>query len=120
MLDTFKDMIKSFFQSRILPVAVVFILLFAILVNRLFSLQIADTDTYASQAAKRTEKTKSIKATRGKIYDCNGKLLAYNKLSYNIVFAENDTTADLTSEEKNTMIYKLLKLMERENTDLTV
>ena len=38
----------------------------------------------------------------------------------NIVFAENDTTADLTSEEKNTMIYKLLKLMERENTDLTV
>ena len=60
MLDTFKDMIKSFFQSRILPVAVVFILLFAILVNRLFSLQIADTDTYASQAAKRTEKTKSI------------------------------------------------------------
>lgn len=66
MLDTFKDMIKSFFQSRILPVAVVFILLFAILVNRLFSLQIADTDTYASQAAKRTEKTKSIKATRGK------------------------------------------------------
>lgn len=120
MLDTFKDMIKSFFQSRILPVAVVFILLFAILVNRLFSLQIADTDTYASQAAKRTEKTKSIKAARGKIYDCNGKLLAYNKLSYNIVFAENDTTADLTSEEKNTMIYKLLKLMERENTDLTV
>ena len=62
MLDTFKDMIKSFFQSRILPVAVVFILLFAILVNRLFSLQIADTDTYASQAAKRTEKTKSAKS----------------------------------------------------------
>lgn len=120
MLDTIKDMLKSFFASRLLPVAVVFILLFSVLVNRLFELQIADTDTYASQTAKRTEKTKSIKATRGNIYDCNGKLLAYNKLSYNISFAENDTTEDLTSEEKNTMIYRLLALMNREKTDLTV
>lgn len=120
MLDTIKDMVKSFFESRLLPVAVIFVLLFSVLVNRLFELQIADTETYASQTAKRTEKTKSIKATRGNIYDSKGKLLAYNKLSYNISYAENDTTKDLTSEEKNTMIYRLLALMNRENTELTV
>lgn len=100
MFETIKEYLKHFFESRLLPVAVVFVLLFCILVNRMFELQIAQTDSYVSQAAKRSRETRTIKASRGNIYDCNGKLLAYNKLSYNITFTSNNVSSDLTSEEK--------------------
>lgn len=120
MLDTLKEHIQNFFESRLLPVAVLFVLLFFTLVNRMFQLQIAATDSYANEAAKRTEQTREIKASRGNIYDCNGKLLAYNKLAYNVTFMANDTTALMTSEEKNKMIYRLLKILEREGDKLSV
>ena len=120
MFDTIKEHIRNFFESRLLPVAVLFVLLFAVLVNRMFQLQIAPTDSYASEAAKRTEQTREIKASRGNIYDCNGKLLAYNDLSYNVVFTANDITSHMTSKEKNQEIYYLLKILEREGDKLSV
>ena len=40
MLDTIKRYLKVFFSVRLLPVLVVYILLFALLVNRMFQLQI--------------------------------------------------------------------------------
>ncbi len=120
MLDTIKEHIRNFFESRLLPVAVLFIILFSVLVNRMFQLQIASTETYASEAAKRTEQTREIRASRGNIYDCNGTLLAYNKLAYNVTFTENDITGNMTSEEKNKAIYYLLKILEREGDTLSV
>lgn len=120
MLDTIKEYIKAFFESRLLPVAVVFVLLFCILVNRLFQLQITETETYTSQTAKLTEDDREIKASRGNIYDCNGKLLAYNKLSHNVTFEENEANANLSSKEKNALIYRLIKILEREDDKLSV
>lgn len=120
MLDIIKEHVRNFFETRLLPVAVVFVLLFCILINRMFQLQIAQTDTYVQSAAKLSEQTRSIKASRGNIYDCNGVLLAYNKLSYNVTFTASDKSDELTSEEKNTMIYRLLKILEREDEKLSV
>ena len=120
MLDTIKEYIQHFFESRLLPVAVVFVLLFCILINRLFQLQITETDVYTSQTARMTEENREIKASRGNIYDCNGKLLAYNKLSYNVTYEENDKNADLTSQEKNTLIYQLIQILEKEGNELSV
>ena len=40
MLDTIKRYLKVFFSVRLLPVLVVYILLFALLINRMFQLQI--------------------------------------------------------------------------------
>lgn len=45
MLDNLKEYIKIFFNSRLLPITVVFVLLFSILVNRMFELQIVDRDS---------------------------------------------------------------------------
>lgn len=120
MLDTWKEYIIAFFNSRLLPVAVVFVILFSILVNRMFQLQIAETDTYANQTAKLSKKTREIKASRGNIYDCNGKLLAYNKLSHNVVYASSDTNSKLTSEQMNDMIYKLIQILNRESSKVAV
>lgn len=120
MLDTWKEYLIEFFNSRLLPVAVVFVILFSVLVNRMFQLQIAETDSYASQTAKLSEKTREIKASRGNIYDCNGKLLAYNKLSHNVVYAATDTASKITSEEKNDMIYRLIQILDRGNSKMAV
>lgn len=120
MLDTWKEYLLAFFNSRLLPVAVVFVILFSVLVNRMFQLQIAETDTYANQTAKLSKKTREIKASRGNIYDCNGKLLAYNKLSHNVVYASSDTKSKLTSEQMNEMIYKLIQILNRESSKVTV
>ena len=120
MLDTLKDYIKAFFNSRLLPVTVVFMLLFSILINRMFELQIVDRDSIIASGASNTIKEKDIKATRGNIYDCNGTLLAYNKLSYNIVFSETSKLTGMTDEEKNTMIYRLLYILKKHGSELSV
>ena len=120
MLDTLKEYIVAFFNSRLLPVGVVFVLLMSIVVNRMFQLQITDSETYTAQTAKLDEKVREISASRGNIYDCNGELLAYNKLSYNVIYSSNATSSKLTSEQKNAMIYYLLKLLEENDCSLSL
>ena len=120
MWNTFKDFVKGLFNSRIAIVVIVYLLFFAILGNRLFMLQIVDGEKYASEAEKSTRKTRTIKATRGNIYDCNHNLLAYNKLSHNITYEETDVTAKMTSEERNDMIYKLICVIESNGGTLSV
>ncbi len=120
MWDTLKDYCKSFFSSRLLPIMVIYILLFAILIERMFVLQIVRGDQYADEAQQRANKIRTIKATRGNIYDCNGKLLAYNKLAYNVTFSSNDRNGALTSEQKNIMIYNVIKLIENNGDSLSV
>lgn len=120
MLDNLKEYIKIFFNSRLLPITVVFVLLFSILVNRMFELQIVDRDNIIASGASNTIKEKDIKATRGNIYDCNGKLLAYNKLSYNIVFSETSKLSGMTNDEKNQMIHRLLYILQKHGSELSV
>ena len=120
MWDTLKEYIKSFFNSRLVPVTVLYVLLFLVLINRLFQLQIVEGEEYANQAQENATKTRVIKATRGNIYDCNGKLLAYNKLSYNVTFTETDATGVLTSQQKNVMISNTIKIIENNGGSLSV
>lgn len=120
MWNTVKEAVQSFFQSRLLPISVVYILLFAILVNRLFQLQIVEGENYSQQSIKKSTYTRKIKATRGNIYDCNGKLLAYNELSNNVTLELNDKTSKLTSEETNHMIYQLLQILQRNDESLSI
>ena len=41
------------------------------------------------------QKPISVDATRGNIYDCNGELLAYNKLAYSIVITIVNTNSGI-------------------------
>ncbi len=120
MYDIVKEALQKFFSSRLLPVAILFVLLFVILLNRMFQLQISQVEDYSNQSGKKNENTRDIKASRGKIYDCNGKLLAYNKLTHNVTYERNQATAALDSRGRNRMIYDLLKILEREGEELSV
>ena len=62
------------------------------------------------------QKIKTIKSARGKIYDCNGKLLVTNEQSYSITIEDS---GDLkTNQEKNTMIEKCITLIEKHGDSL--
>lgn len=111
MLDIIWEKIKQVIFSRLFPVTIIFLLLFAVLVNRIFVLQIVKGDTYSEEAAVKLVKTREIKSTRGNIYDRNGILLAYNKLTYNVVLEEN--TEVTSNDERNKMLYNLILILEK-------
>ena len=120
MLDTIKEYLQAFFNSRLLPVVVVFVLLFSILINRMFELQIVESTQIIENGASNTTKERDIKATRGNIYDCNGQLLAYNKLSYNVIFSDTVKAAEMDNQQKNAMFARLIQLIEKNGNELSV
>ncbi len=120
MLDTLKEYVQTFFNSRLMPVTVVFVLLFSVLVNRMFDLQIVNDDEIKEKGASNTTKERYIKATRGNIYDCNGTLLAYNKLAYNITFSDTVTYSKMENEQKNAMIHRLIQMIEKNGNEISV
>ena len=98
----------------------VFILMFFILIQHLFKLQIIEGDEYADNFNLSTTKTRTIKSTRGNIRDRNGQLLAHNQLSYSIILEDNGTYD--SNREKNLTLnyvaYSLMKILEANGESL--
>ena len=65
------------------------VLLFAILLGRVYSLQIINGKEYQENFEMRIEKNLAVDAARGNIYDCNGNLLAYNELAYSVIISDS-------------------------------
>ena len=53
----------------------------------------------------------SLAGTRGNIYDRNGNLLAYNKLSYNVTLQDNGDYK--RSNDRNRMLLELVRILNR-------
>ena len=113
--------IKKFFKKITLKRTTVVILLFifmsAVLIQHLFHLQIVDGEKYASQFSVMTTKKRTIKSTRGTIYDRNGNILASNRLSYSLTLEDNGSYE--TTRQKNltlnSVAYHLLQILESNN-----
>ena len=92
MFEQIKDFLTNrIFTSRLRVLTAVMILLAGILITRLFVLQIVRGADYQENYDLTVEKDETIPATRGNIYDRNGKLLAYNELAYAITIEDNGT-----------------------------
>ncbi len=91
MFESLLEYLKSLFSSRIRVITAVFILFSVILAMRLFLLQIVRGADYQADYDLTVEKTETIDATRGNIYDRNGTLLAYNELAYAITIEDSGT-----------------------------
>lgn len=89
MIYDLKEFLKNFFSSRLFVMSVVMILLFAVMLGRAFSLQIVNGSTYQQNFNLYAERTITIDAARGNIYDVNGELLAGNELSYNVTLEDS-------------------------------
>ena len=106
MLSELWEIIRAYFKkvikSRLFPVTLAFILLFSTLVVRLFDLQIMNAEYYQETYKQKTLATIVSPSTRGNIYDSNGRLVAYNELTYDVIL--NDTGDYTSNAQKNSMI----------------
>ena len=73
-----------------------------ILLSKIYTLQIIHGEEYANDFSIITTKERSIKSTRGNIYDRNGNLLAYNELTYAVTI--QDTGVLKKDADWNTML----------------
>lgn len=121
MVNKIKSFLKKFKIKRTNLVGLVFICMSAILILNLFQLQIVDGDQYASEFNTMTTKTRTIKSTRGTIYDRNGNILASNQLSYSLTLEDNGTYEDTRTRNLtlNSTAYKILQLLEKNSDELT-
>lgn len=117
-MNRWKKKLKKLKIPRIYVLIFVFAVMTGILIQRLFSLQIIHGQEYADNFSLQTTKTRTLKSTRGNIYDRNGKLIAYNELSYSVTLEDNGTYASTRAKNLalNGTIYKIIQLVE-ENGD---
>ncbi len=110
--------IKYVFAQRGIILLVVFALMSSALLYRLFDLQIVNGSTYAENFRILTTATRSIRSSRGNIYDRDGVLLAYNELSNSVTLEDNGSYE--TTRQKalylNGEIYYIIHTL-RENGD---
>ena len=106
----FRELIEKLKESRLFLMCGIFVILACVLIHRLFVLQIIRGEEYLENYQLSIEKTKDIPATRGNIYDKNGKILAYNDLAYSVKIED---VFDGTDAKNNENIYKLIKMIEK-------
>ena len=79
-----RGQIIELLSNRIIIIGVLLMVLFCLLIYRLFVLQIIQGDEHLANFNYKIKKTIEISGARGNIYDCNGKTLAYNQLAYTV------------------------------------
>ncbi|MBQ2902169.1 MAG: peptidoglycan glycosyltransferase [Agathobacter sp.] len=96
------------------------LLLFSLMLVRIFSLQIVSGKEYQENFVMKIERTLSKEAPRGNIYDCNGKLLAYNELAYSIIFTDNGSYRNdrVKAETINPQLAEIVQMLERNGDTL--
>ena len=102
LFESIKNFGKKLITSRLFVLSVLMVILFGILLQRIFVLQIINGEEYMDNYTLRIQKERITSGTRGSIYDRNGKLLAYNELSYSVTIEDNGTYSN--SEEKNKLL----------------
>ena len=91
MGQALKDSTKKDINIRCFILQIIFVVLFAILLHRLFELQIVNGQKYAEDFELQITRTVRDHNTRGTIYDCNGEVLAYSELVYTVTMIDDGT-----------------------------
>ena len=127
ILQSIKEIIVDYVKSRLFPVTVVVLVLFSILVHQLFVLQIKEGEEHMENFVYKSKKTLTIDSVRGNIYDCNGNLLAYNELSYSVVFSNDNAQTTMAknlkiseNELKNQIVDETISILEKNGDSLTL
>ncbi len=89
------------------------LLMAALLISRLYTLQIVNSERYLSDFQSRIRRTVVIHGTRGRILDKNGNVLADSVASYNITM--NDLTDDSKEDNKilNERILEIIRIVDK-------
>ena len=110
--------LKDIIEKRYIVLIVIILLLFAIIVFRLFSLQILDKKEYEDKLVSATEKTvSSTSAPRGRIYDRNYNLLVDNEAIKTIYYKKPD---DITVEKEIELAYEVANLINVDYSKVSI
>ena len=110
--ESIKDFLIKIFTSRVALIGMVFIVFFAVILGRLFYLQIIKADYYQDNFTQKAEKVIYSEGARGNIYDVNGNLLAHNEVSYSVVMTDEIKSSDKKGEIINNIVYQTIRLIE--------
>ena len=108
-----KRIIIQISESRLLVLILVFCFLYAVLVNKLFNLQIVKGEYYLDNYKLQIRKVRDLQGTRGNIYDRNGNLLAYNDLAYSVTFEDDLSSTEDRNETLNSILVKVKKIVKQ-------
>ena len=106
-----REFFKKLVTSRLFALTMAFGLLFAILVVRLFQLQIVEGQSYLDEYMVLTKKDLKTNSTRGNIYDRNGYVLASNELAYNVTVQDIGALGD--NNDWNLMLKEMVEILKK-------
>lgn len=115
MVENIKELFRLLKKSRLAVAGILMVILFSILLWRMFYLQIISGEEYQNNYTLKIVKERTLNSTRGNIYDRNGKLLAYNELSYSITIEDNGTYSSTTEKNNalNAEIAQVITALEK-------
>lgn len=115
MVENIKGFFRLLKKSRLAVAGILMVILFSILLWRMFYLQIISGEEYQNNYTLKIVKERTLNSTRGNIYDRNGKLLAYNELSYSITLEDNGTYSSTTerNDALNAEIAQAITALEK-------
>lgn len=113
MFKRFKDNYINSTNGRINIVLIVIFLIASILTARLFVLQIINGEETLQEFTLKIQKERTINSSRGKIYDRNGVLLAYNELAYNVTIEDVYESGSQKNKNINETLLKVIDIIEK-------
>lgn len=108
--------LKEWLSSRLIPIAAFYIVLAGVMVFQMYKIQILEAADVTQEQEYRSSRERKTNSTRGLIYDKEGRVLAYNELSYTLML-EDSPLLD-TNEKKNEMLFKLIEILKKEDVML--
>ena len=112
MFERIKENLLNAINIRLMILTAIFIALGAVLIYRVFDLQIVNGETYLNDFRLKTTKVRTLPGTRGNIYDRNGNYLAYNELAFNVTIEDVYESGKNKNAQLNETIYKLIQMIE--------
>ena len=104
--------------SKLIILALIIFFLGSILIYRIFDLQIVNGARALEDFTLKIKKERSISSTRGNIYDCNGRVLAHNKLAYNVTIEDVYESGNGKNEAINETLLKLIHIIEKNGDEI--
>ena len=114
--ELIRDNLLRIVKSRLFLVGAVFFVMLAVLVGRLFQLQILNGQESYDEYVQITKREINTKAPRGNSLDCNGEVLAENRVIYSVTI--KDLEIYDTRAEFNKMLLRLIRLLNRYDQEI--
>src|ERR1700716_2010045 len=96
-------------RLRLGALGVAVVVLFTLLVLRLWALQVLNTRTFVAQAASNHEKQVVVRAPRGEILDRNGRVLVRNRVAYEL---DLDPGAVRDTARRHQLLLRVSKMLD--------